>query len=114
MLVTDLLHSCANDRVAEAAVFSIGGDFVDFIRAEAEDEGVSVGQFTARAVRAFALAATERDWRDLTSAVRGHDLPVLAGLQLILTRHRRSAWTTGRPGRDYAAPGAFELAAAAA
>ena len=113
MLVTDLLHSCANDRVAEAAVASIGGDFAMLVRMEAEDGDVSVGRFTASVVRAFAIGASERDWRDLAFAVRGHDHPVLAGLQLILTRRlARSARSAGEP--TFPVPAAIALAASPA
>ncbi len=86
MLVADLLHSCANDRVAEAAVESIGGDFTTRMRAEATERGVSVGFLAASIVRDFARIATERDWRELSVATRGHDVPVLAGLQVILSK----------------------------
>ena len=90
MLVSDLLHSCANDRVAAAAVSSIGGDFALHVQNLADDEGASVGSYTARVVRAFAMGATEREWRDLVFAVRGQDHPVLAGLQVIIGRRSQS------------------------
>jgi hypothetical protein len=86
MLVADLLHSCANDSVAEAAVCSIGGEFTARMQEEAVRQGVSVGRLAAGIVRDFARLATERDWRELTEATRGHDFPVLAGLQVILSR----------------------------
>lgn len=86
MLVSDLLHSCTNDRVAAAAVSSIGGAFASDVQARADDHGMTTGAYAARLVREFAIGATERDWRDLVLAVRGADHPVLAGLQLIVDR----------------------------
>lgn len=90
MLVSDLLHSCTNDRVAAAAVSSIGGSFASHVQARADDHGVTTGIYAARLVREFAIGATERDWRDLVLAVRGTDHPVLAGLQLIVDRRGSS------------------------
>ena len=86
MLVSDLLHSCANDCVAEAAISSIGGEFASRMQSAAERRGVSVGFLASSLVRDFARGATERDWRHLVDAVRGQDFPVLAGLQVILTK----------------------------
>lgn len=102
MLVTDLLHSCANDRVAAAAVSSIGGNFALQVQSAADDHGLTVGAYASRVVRAFAAAATERDWRDLTIVVRGQDHPVLAGLQAILSR-RTSVMVPVRRGTPQAA-----------
>lgn len=89
MLVADLLHSCANERVAAAAVCSIGGVFACTMQTAAEREGVSPGTLASRLVRGFAAKATERDWRDLHMSLRGHDLPMLAGLQTIVERETR-------------------------
>lgn len=86
MLVSDLLHSCTNDRVAAAAVSSIGGAFASHVQSRADDHGMTIGVYAARLVRDFAIGATERDWRDLVNGVRGADHPVLAGLQLIVDR----------------------------
>jgi hypothetical protein len=89
MLVSDLLHSCANECVAEAAVASIGVRFAAELQAEAEDNGVSVGYLAATCIRRFAREAGERDWRDLLDAVRGQDFPVLSGLQMIVAKRPR-------------------------
>ena len=86
MLVSDLLHSCTNDRVAAAAVCSIGGAFAFHVQVKADEHGLTIGAYVARIVREFAVGATERDWRDLMMACRGADHPVLAGLQLIVDR----------------------------
>lgn len=91
MLVSDLLHSCTNDRVAAAAVCSIGGTFSGDVQAKADEHGMTIGAYAATMVREFAMNASERDWRDLINACRGSDHPVLAGLQLIVGR-RGGSW----------------------
>ncbi len=100
MLVSDLLHSCANEGVAEAAVASIGGALAARLRAEAGERGMSVGALVSSLVRAFAREASERDWRHLATAVRGQDLPVLSGLDVIVNRGGAFA----APGLTRAAP----------
>lgn len=96
MLVSDLLHSCTNDRVAAAAVSSIGGAFACHVQSRADAHGTTMGAYAAGLVREFAIGATERDWRDLVNAVRGADHPVLAGLQLIVDRRGASTRFTIR------------------
>ncbi len=86
MLVADILHSCADVGVAEAAVASIGGDFAESLRAEASHIGVSVGALTVALVSSFTIDATERDWRQLMAALAGEDHPVLSGLRTIPER----------------------------
>lgn len=86
MLVIDLLHSCGNERVAAAAVGSIGGTFEARLRGEAGERGVSVGALVADMVRTFAREAGERDWRDLSQTVRRQDFPLLAGLQVVVAK----------------------------
>lgn len=88
MLVSDLLHSCAHEGVAEAALSSIGGTLAATVQAEAQARGVSVGSLVSTRVRDFRRDASERDWRDLAGALRGHDLPVLSGLGVIMTRSK--------------------------
>lgn len=84
MLIADILHSCSNERVAEAAVRSIGGDFADRVSALARRCDVPVGLLVGKLVRRFATDARERDWRGVMVAIAGDDVPVLAGLRAIL------------------------------
>lgn len=91
MLVSDLLNSCANEGVAEAAVASIGGALAVRMQFEAEEHGVSVGALVSTRVRDFQRHASERDWRDLAEALRGQDFPVLSGLGVIMTRPKAVA-----------------------
>ncbi len=84
MLVADILNSCANDRVAAAAVASIGGEFAARLRAMARQHGTSVGNLAATLVQRFASHATERDWRRVTLKMSGSDLPLLCGFRAIV------------------------------
>lgn len=84
MLIADILHSCSNERIADAAVASIGGDFALRVRRAAASGEVSVGALTGSLVRRFVLEANERDWRLVTKAIGGSDVPVLCGLRVIV------------------------------
>lgn len=86
MLVTDILNSCVHEQVAEAAVASIGGDFADRVKLSASAQGRTIGLFTAERVRKFTNFASERDWRVLAAQMHGEDLPLLAGLQIVVSR----------------------------
>lgn len=102
MLMAEILHSCADEGIAAAAVASIGGSFAAAIRAEAARSGLSVGALTGSLVSGFARNASERDWRELAAAMAGADHPVLSGLQAMAERalrHREHAVRL-RPARD--------------
>jgi hypothetical protein len=84
MLMDDIFHSCAHEKVAQAAVACIGGAFADRVRHVAAVRGVTPGALAASAVRRFDRTASG-DARDILSrALRGTDQPVLHGLRLIL------------------------------
>ena len=93
MLVSDILHSCGNERVAEAAVSSIGGEFAERVRALASRCEITVGDLVGRLVRRFAADAAERDWRFVMAAMNGKDLPVLCGLRAIVDTMMRNPTT---------------------
>ena len=84
MMVRDIINSCSNEKIAEAALASIGGTFAERVRATARKSGVAAGTFVAMTVRSFARRAGERDYHALRDAVLGTDQPVLHGLTLIL------------------------------
>lgn len=86
MLVSDILKSCRHQAVAEAAIASIGGAFAANVRGRADECGQSVGDFTAHQVLRFSESASERDWRYLLSTMRGEDLALLTGLQVVMLR----------------------------
>ncbi|MDB5651051.1 MAG: hypothetical protein JWL62_2571 [Hyphomicrobiales bacterium] len=84
MLLGELISTCSHERVAEAAVISIGAAFYARIRRAARDEDISVGEFAARAVRTFRANAGEEDWHELSEHCVGKDMPILCGLHHIL------------------------------
>ena len=90
MRVGDILHSCANESVAEAAVLSIGGEFAERLSALAGRCDLTVGELARRIVQRFAISAAERDWRFVTAAMDGEDLPLLCGLRAIVDAMMRS------------------------
>jgi hypothetical protein len=84
MLIADLIHSCSNDKVAQAAVACIGGCFAERVRAVARKKGVSVGKFVVVAVRDFARRADEAAHEELRAKIVGDDQPLLKGLREVL------------------------------
>jgi hypothetical protein len=84
MLVADLIHSCSNEKVAQAAVACIGGQFADRVRRVASKRGLAVGGFVAAVVRTFALRANEEARAALTTSVAGSDQPLLSGLRHVI------------------------------
>ncbi|MBG0809033.1 hypothetical protein IY145_06555 [Methylosinus sp. H3A] len=86
MLVTDLIHSCSNDKVAQAATFCIGGVFAERVRAVALENGVSEGRLVAVVVRDFALRADEMERAQLAREMIGSDQPILSGLRRVVEK----------------------------
>ena len=84
MLVQDIVNSCSNTDVAEAAVVSIGGAFARRVRDEASRKGVRPGAWAATAVLHFRKRARQNDLEDLQRAVAGDDQPVLSGFRMIV------------------------------
>lgn len=100
MLIKEIVNSCSNDHVAQAALGSIGGVFAARIEALAERDGLKGGTFAAGHVSSFKNSASARDWNALRDAIRFDDQPVLAGLRYILeqaisARCRREAHLPG-------------------
>lgn len=84
MQITEVLHSCSNAHVAEAAILSIGGSFASRLERVAFSQGVTPGVFAAIAVRKFGRLARPEDMRVVAHAMAGSDQPVLNGLRTIL------------------------------
>ena len=105
MILREVVLTCSNPHVARAAVASIGGDFALRFSGDAAERNVPSGLLAARLVRHFARNADEGDWEGLDEAVRGADMPILAGLRYILERGlerafdkaRTAGWTTCAP-----------------
>ncbi|MDE2363899.1 MAG: hypothetical protein KGM42_14580 [Hyphomicrobiales bacterium] len=84
MVVDDIVNSCTNSNVAEAAVVSIGGAFARRVREEASRKGVRPGAWAAAAVMRYRKRARELDYAELQSRIAGDDQPVLAGFRMIV------------------------------
>jgi hypothetical protein len=84
MLVADLIHSCSNEMVAQAALSCIGGRFAERVRTAAQEKGMSVGRFVAAVVRNFARRADEGVRDALRERINGVDQPLLMGLRAVL------------------------------
>ena len=84
MVVQDIVHSCSNEYVAEAALASIGGVFARRVRETATRRGVRPGALAATAVLGFRARAKAAELAALQQAVSGDDQPLLHGFRLIV------------------------------
>ncbi len=84
MLIADLIHSCSNDKVAQAALACVDGRFADRVRAAAHEKGICVGKFIVIAVSDFARRADEAAHKALLEKMSGDDQPLLKGLCAML------------------------------
>jgi hypothetical protein len=83
-LITEIIRTCSHEKVAQAAVASMGPYFAEKVGSTAGAQGLSAGAFAARAVREFEKLGGEKEWRSLRQAMDGSDQPILTGLQHIL------------------------------
>ncbi len=86
MIYHEIVHTCSNSYVADAAVVSIGGEIAKALADDANRHGTTRGDYAARLVREFASRASACDQRGVVAAARGSDVPVLSGLLYILER----------------------------
>jgi hypothetical protein len=85
MMIDELVHTCAHEDVARAAVFSLGFPYVGKVASAVQFHDETIGAFVAKAVCRFAATAKEDDRRSLLAEMDGKDQPLLAGLRFILT-----------------------------
>ncbi|MCI0600289.1 MAG: hypothetical protein L0Y60_12355 [Beijerinckiaceae bacterium] len=83
-LIAEIIHTCSHEKVAHAAVASMGSSFAGKVGATAGARGLSIGAFTARAVREFGEISGEDEKQAIRTAIEGSDQPILTGLQHIL------------------------------
>jgi hypothetical protein len=83
-LIAEIIHTCSHEKVAQAAVASMGADFAGKVGATAGAYGLSIGAFTARAVRDFERRVGEQEKQALRALMHHADQPILTGLQHIL------------------------------
>jgi len=83
-LIAEIIHTCSHEKVAHAAVASMGSAFAGKVGATAGANGLSIGAFTVRVVREFEKIGGEQEKQALRRVMDGSDQPILAGLQRIL------------------------------
>lgn len=86
MTIADIIQSCSNIYVADAAIRSIGGQFVETFSKKAAISAMEPGVLAARHVIEFSKSASEVEWKSFDQITRGSDQPVLSGLQYILSK----------------------------
>ncbi len=98
MIYYEIVHTCSNSYVADAAVLSIGGEIARTIANDANRHDMSRGAYAAKLVRDFASHADDGDERGVIAAAHRSEQPILSGLRYILERGVRpdAAWMTGR------------------
>jgi len=80
----EVFDSCANPKVAAAALASIGGDVAASVRGVAAQNGVPAGVLVAELVREFREHSRPSVVASAEEAMRRSELPVLAVLQQII------------------------------
>ena len=91
MLVMELLRSCSHEKIAAAALASIGGRFALDVAEAAAEAGALPGAYAACCVRTFAREATAAEVAALSAAMTRDDQPILVGFQYILDQANRRA-----------------------
>jgi hypothetical protein len=84
MKLRAVIHSCSNEPVAQAALFSIGGELAVRVAAEAARREISSGSYVALSVRDFEHNSDLCVWGAAERATHGAEQPILAGLYFIL------------------------------
>jgi hypothetical protein len=83
-LIAEVVHSCSNEKVAQAAVASIGSEFAGKVKATASVYGMSPGAFTAHTVLQFDRNCGGEEKQALRRMMKGTDQPILFVLEHIL------------------------------
>jgi hypothetical protein len=83
-LLAEIIRTCSHEKVAHAAVASMGPSFAEKVRVAAGDLDLSTGAFAARVVRDFDECSGEAERQAIRKAMGGSDQPILTGLRLIL------------------------------
>jgi hypothetical protein len=82
----EVIHTCSNEYVAEAALISLGGPVAKIVAVAAARRGLSLGRFVAELACDFERHTGTCIWARAEQAMRGADQPVLVGLYVILAQ----------------------------
>ncbi len=98
MIYHEIVRTCSNAHVAEAAVQSLGGEIALVLSESADRVAMWRGDLAAKWVRDFDESADASDKGRVLAAAQGSQHPILSGLRYILERgaQSNSAWMTGR------------------
>jgi hypothetical protein len=84
MVLREIVQTCSNAEVANAALASIGGKFAEHVAAEASRSNLTPGMLTSLIVKDFSANASFDQMADVDAAASGTDQPILSGLRQIL------------------------------
>ncbi len=86
MLLSDVIARLADETIAAQAILDLGDlKLLAEMRERAEENGVSLGAYTAWVVRAYADNAPSEEWTSLISALERSDDPGTTCLRRALT-----------------------------
>ena len=102
MLIADLIHSCSNEKVAEAALCCLGGRFAENVNVAAREKGMSAGAFVVGVIRDFARHADTPTRESLREKIVSDDQPLLEGLRTLLEGALRESLMPGEAGMTLA------------
>jgi hypothetical protein len=92
MIYREIVHTCSNSYVADAALISIGGEIARAIADDANRHAMTRGAYAAKLVREFASHADDRERGRVQAAAHGSEQPILSGLRYILEKGVEPAW----------------------
>jgi len=84
MIYHEIVHTCSNCYVADAALISIGGEIARVVADDANRHAMSRGAYAAKLVRDFASHADDGERGRVLAATQGSEQPILSGLRYIL------------------------------
>jgi hypothetical protein len=83
-MITDMVHACSNEKVAQAAISCIGDEFARRVLSSARRRGLGSGRFVAVVMRRFRRNAKGEAREALQRRMAIADQPLLTGLQQIV------------------------------
>jgi len=86
MVLDEIVRTCSNVHVANAALASIGGAFARDFAAHASRRNLSPGMLATLVVKEFSANASSAQRADVHAAAHGADQPILSGLRHILAQ----------------------------
>ena len=92
MIYREIVHTCSNSYVADAALISIGGEIARAVADDANRHAMTRGAYAAKLVRDFATHADDCERGRVLAAAQGSEQPILSGLRYILEKGVEPPW----------------------